>query len=386
MLRLHSVPSEYDNDNDNKSHITYPSHQNNDSISSHNSSFSQIPNNGGNSRSTPLFLNFFKNENNSSHNSSFSQTQNNGGNSRQNPMIPPTQNNEPNTQIQNNEPNTAQFNNLINNQSIFPLNNDENENIHINQEININNNINYQINPENNNTNNTNKKPIFGIIKEKRTNQTIGNRTTRYKTNTENGNIQIEKVEEKAKKTDENDEEEKYSNTDLRNTWKSYFIHFFANLLELINILIEERFPKNPEKIIPYISKEYLYKYKYKKQYDMLDEKAINVLTIDINNDKIKNQEDAKLYNQRLLSIYEEDQKKITSVLNKTIGDLMAIYLEKEVPKEEYYTNFKRFKEYCNNLKNDNKKKMEKVGKEFKEKLNKVLFDNSDKRGRKPEL
>ena len=49
----------------------------------------------------------------------------------------------------------------------------------------------------------------------------------------------IKKVEEKAKKTDENDEEEKYSNTDLRNTWKSYFINFFDNLSNLENFMNE---------------------------------------------------------------------------------------------------------------------------------------------------
>ena len=395
MERKHSVPSEYNNNGNQKPISENPYLQNYDNTSSHNytSSVSQIQNNGGNSRQNPFAEQIFeilKKDNNSNNNSDFSQNLSNGGNSK-----PPSfsTDNEPNK-------NTEQFNYLKEGVSAVPPNNNVDENFQINQEIN-NNNENNQINTENNNINNINKRPNFGITKDKRPNQTIANRTTTFTTKAENGNIQkIEKVEEKEKQKDVNNNKIEGTFHNSRNFRDIYLRNFFDNLLGFIDYLIEDCYQNNIISPIPLklIKKEYIISRKAEEQYNMLDKKAIDVLKIDINHYKVikdGKEKDVELYNQKLLWSYkgENAQKEkllqITSVLNKKIGYLMEVYLGKVIPEEDYYRHFVRFKEYLSNLKRDNdyKEKLKNVAEvEFIERLNIVLFNDSHKRGRKAQI
>ena len=280
---------------------------------------------------------------------------------------------------------------IFNNQAIQGINNNIEGNRQSNQENNNNNN---QINPENNNINSINRRPIFGIIKDKRPNQTIANTTTRYTTSNKNGNVQIEKVKEKQK--DENNNKIEGTFHDDRNFRDIYLRNFFDNLLGFIDYLIDDCYQNNIISPIPLrlIKKEYLLSYNAEGQYNMLDKKAIDFLKIDINNKVIKDgkEKDVELYNKKLSSIYkgENDQEdKITSVLNKTIRDLIEVYNEKVIPKEDYYQHFVRFEEYLSNLKRDNdyKEQMRMVGKErFIKRLNIELFDNSEKKGPKAQI
>ena len=281
---------------------------------------------------------------------------------------------------------------IFNNQAIQGINNNIEGNRQSNQENNNNNN---QINPENNNINSINRRPIFGIIKDKRPNQTIANTTTRYTTNNNNGNVQIEKVKEKQK--DENNNKIEGTFHDDRNFRNIYLRNFFDNLLGFIDYLIEDCYQNNIISPIPLrlIKKEYLLSHNAEEQYNMLDKKAIDFLKIDINHYKVikdGKEKDVELYNKKLSSIYkgENDQEdKITSVLNKTIRDLMEVYNGKVIPKEDYYQHFVRFEEYLSNLKRDNdyKEQMRVVGKErFIKRLNIELFDNSEKKGPKAQI
>ena len=280
---------------------------------------------------------------------------------------------------------------IFNNQVIQGINNNFEGNRQSNQENNNNNN---QINPENNNINSTNRRPIFGIIKDKRPNQTIANTTTRYTTSNKNGNVQIEKVKEKQK--DENNNKIEGTFHDDRNFRNIYLRNFFDNLLGFIDYLIEDCYQNNIISPIPLrlIKKEYLILHNAEEQYNMLDKKAIDFLKIDINDKVIKDgkEKEVELYNKKLSSIYkgENDQEdKITSVLNKTIRDLIEVYNEKVIPKEDYYQHFVRFEEYLSNLKRDNnyKEQMRIVGKvRFIERLKIELFDNRNKKGRKAQI
>ena len=283
---------------------------------------------------------------------------------------------------------------IFNNQAIQGINNNIEGNRQSNQENNNNNN---QINPENNNINSINRRPIFGIIKDKRPNQTIANITTRYTTSNKNGNVQIEKVKEKQK--DENNNKIEGTFHDDRNFRNIYLRNFFDNLLGFIDYLIEDCYKNIIISPIPLklIKKEYFILHNAEEQYNMLDKKAIDFLKIDINNKVIKDgkEKDVELYNQKLLWSYkgENAQKEkllqITSVLNKKIGYLMEVYLGKVIPEEDYYQHFVRFKEYLSNLKRDNdyKEKLKNVAEvEFKERLNIVLFNDSHKRGRKAQI
>ena len=283
---------------------------------------------------------------------------------------------------------------IFNNQAIQEINNNIERNSQSNQENNNNNN---QINPENNNINNNNnlnKRLIFGITKEKRPNQTIANTTTGFTTNNKNGNIQkIEKVEEKQKDVNNNKIEGTFHG--LRDFRDIYLRNFFDNLLGFIDYLIDDCYKNNIISPIPLrlIKKEYLLLHNAEEQYNMLDKKAINVLKIDINKViKGGKEKEVESYNQKLSAIYkgENDQKdKITSVLNKKIGYLMNIYLGEVIPEEDDYQHFVRFEEYLSNLKKDNdyKEKLKFVAEvQFRERLNIILFKNSNKRGRKAQI
>ena len=280
---------------------------------------------------------------------------------------------------------------IFNNQAIQEINNNIERNSQSNQENNNNNN---QINPENNNINSINKRLIFGITKEKRPNQTIANTTTGFTTNNKNGNIQkIEKVEEKQKDVNNNKIEGTFHG--LRDFRDIYLRNFFDNLLGFIDYLIEKYYKNNNISPIPlkHINKNYIISYSADKQYNMLDTEAIDVLKIDINNNKVikdGKEKEVESYNQKLSAIYEEEKKGIiTSVLDEKIGYLMNIYLGEVIPEEDYYQHFVRFEEYLSNLKKDNdyKEKLKFVAEvQFRERLNIILFKNSNKRGRKAQI
>ena len=398
MEEYHSIPKEFDNDNDN----SIPP-----SIKSFFSSY-----NDNNSKQTSFN---FSNDDENSRQTSFKENSQNGDtNSRQN---------DSNLQPSNNNLIQEQFNNIGFRQCSYPEN-DEDDIFKANQQINFNNDGNNQFSPQFVNTSNLNEKNMFQMPQYDFLNQQIDNRTTRFTTKTEDNKIKkIENIEirencpnlqdenktaifkvitqngniQKIKNVDDEEEQKESNNNNniikafnFRNEKCTYQRIFFTSLLDFLYWLIEDKYRI---KIKVYIdNKDCFIRRDAKGQRDMLMKTAKDALIIDISKIKFDKQEEAKTFNEFLNQIYKisEDKKDIiNSVLNHNIKFLMDIYRERINPEEKFkveYQNFDRFKKYYNSQeKKELKEKVKIVSENYEQMINTILDKelNQHKKGPK---
>jgi hypothetical protein len=286
--------------------------------------------------------------------------------------------------------NNNQDEGLRNDQAIQNINNNHEEGARNNQAINNLNNGN-----DNGNDNNINTKPLFKVDHK----QQLENKTTRYTTNITKAKIEkIENQKEEEKEEKEEKQEKKIKDNtkqdsvyEDRNYPNIFIRNFFENLIDFINELIKisNKTKKTNIDFLLNINKKYFIKYGAKRKLEMLQKKAFDFLTIDLND--IKDQKDKEniviFFIERLRKIYNDPNNvEINSVLNKTIQELLDIYREKVETKEEFYIHFKRFKEHYNNTNKgeEYKEKLKTAGEQFEEQVNELLNGNNDhKKGRK---
>ena len=240
--------------------------------------------------------------------------------------------------------------------------------------------INYTMNSNPGQTNLNNNK--FNSQNQNYQNRTTGGGTVRMettkifnvtKTNANNENLKIEKIEDKN---------EKKIRADHKRI--SYVKRFFGELVNFINVLIE-KFNKNRGKNINYFKKvdtELYIKYGAKDAKKVLDTKAKEVLAVE---DKEKSRYNIDLINSIMNENEENRNNELVEVLNKTIKELMDIYRDDNIHKNDFYKDFKRFKAQLDEFgegKKGEKKILEEQGLNYENIINEIII-NGCHRGRK---
>ena len=163
----------------------------------------------------------------------------------------------------------------------------------------------------------------------------------------------------------------------------SYVTHFFKDLVDFINFLIN-KFNKEKRKnfkfLIPINTKLYI-KYGAEGAKKMLESKAKDVLCGE--SDKIRNTGNINLINTIINS--NDKNIELIEVLNKTIQELMIIYRNDKIHKDDYFKNFHRFPEYLKKLSKseETKKAFEEQAMNYEKNINDII-DNSCHPGPKP--
>jgi hypothetical protein len=269
-------------------------------------------------------------------------------------------------------------------------NDNGNDNNNVNDNNNNNDNDNNNVN-DNGNNNTRNTKCLFKLEH----NQQLDNNTTRYTTNITNTNIhRIERIENKKeedKKEIKIKDNTKQDGTYVNRNFPDVFIrNFFINLNDFINklIIISNETKNTNIELLLYINKKHILKHASDNKLEMLEKKAKDFLTVDLNDIKDqKDEDDIFIYFiERLRNIYNDPKnEEINSVLNHTIQELLDIYREKVEPKEEFYIHFKRFKDHYNNTGKgeEYKEKLKRAGEQFENDVNNK-YNNDHKKGPKP--
>ena len=187
-----------------------------------------------------------------------------------------------------------------------------------------------------------------------------------------------------------------------RNYYKTFVKDFFRDLINFINVLIEKFNKKNNTNINCLKWKNgniYCHANVYNELY-LLDRKAIKALT---SRAQLYKEKDGsiKAYTTPLpnkeicYNIYKEEDEKmkiheVIAVFDTKIKDLMDIYLKKVFPQEDFYKSFQKYEEYLNNTENqieeEKKELLIEIGNSYKSKLKEKIDNPDNKRGPKPRI
>ena len=182
-----------------------------------------------------------------------------------------------------------------------------------------------------------------------------------------------------------------------RNYYKTFVITFFHNLIDFINALIKKYNEKNQTEInyLKWKNGNIYYHSRVYNALHLLDRKAINALSTRAHLYKQKDNSiipiTKNLPNKELCyKIYKEKDEKnkiheVIAVFDKKIKDLIDIYLNKVLPKEDYYKYFKRFEESLNNtkIKEENKEFLIDCAYNYVSRLKQKIENPQNKRGSK---
>ena len=163
----------------------------------------------------------------------------------------------------------------------------------------------------------------------------------------------------------------------------SYVRHFFIDLVAFINFLINKFNKKKGKncKCLIAISTELFIKYGAEEAKKMLERKARDVLSEE--NDK--NKENIKLIDTIINTHDENKNIELIEVLNKTIQELMNIYRNDKIHKDDIFRNFHRFPEFLTTLKKpENQKKIFEEQAMNYEKIINGIIENNCHPGPKP--
>ena len=128
--------------------------------------------------------------------------------------------------------------------------------------------------------------------------------------------------------------------------------HFIIKLMEIFN----NQKQNEKDKILPFymfqncnifIKYSTLETYKY----FCLEKKVYEILKI--NDEKGKNADNIKTIDIIMNAVGEKRSEELNEVLNKPIKELMDIYRDKIKPEKGFYTHFKRFQNYLNELRQE---------------------------------
>lgn len=235
-------------------------------------------------------------------------------------------------------------------------------------------NISFSQNQIKNNNNNTNLKVIKNSYQDDKM---------------ENQNIEIitklssKNIEQSEKMTTKNIKGNKTIRKERLRT--SYLKHFYSDLVIFINFLIN-KFNKEKGKNFKFLiekNTELYIKYGAKDAKKMLERKAKDVLSEEKVN--IKNKENINLINMIINADNENKNIEVIEVLNKTIQELMDIYRNDKIHKDDYFQNFQRFPDF---LKKCQKSEDEKSMLEYQafnyEKIINNIIENSCRPGPRP--
>ena len=277
----------------------------------------------------------------------------------------------------NNNPNNFILNNLNNNPNNFTLNN-------LNNFTSNNSNISTFTNNNEINNNNFDIKRINEEKNNEPQNQEINNNLPK------NGIVK--------------DQVKKNTNYENRNLQDSFVKRFFKDFVIFINALIG--IYKNENKNAKYLQEingKYYIQHSLMNKYNMLKNSAYDSLIFKNGLPKIFQQKEneknpkikavEKKIKRNICIIYSifnnknENNKKecIIEVLKKPIFELMDIYLNRKIPKEEYYTKFPRFENYLikKNKNVNEKNNLLKVAYNYEKIIIKSINEAEHKIGRK---